>query len=168
MSIDCSFYLTLGPQMLPNTTACDMLDPFPPVLMRDFHKNQSKYYDMYLPTCPLECDSIRFDDARISSQNYPSKEEYELFKKDAIMYNKYKNVLNVSTFNEYKKYFFKLNAFYDSMEYNYVTLSPKLTFIQLLATLGDSLGALLGFTLFTFFEIFEIFLYMIYILLVKN
>ena len=145
-----------------------MLDPCPPALMRDFRNNQSKYYDMYLPACPLECDSIRYD-TRISSQSYPNKEEYEMFKKDAIMYNKYKNVygLNVTTYNEYKKYFFKMNVFYDTMEYTFVTLSPKLTFVQLLATLSGSLGALLGFTLVTFFETLEILLYMIYILLFK-
>ena len=100
--------------MLPNTTACDMLDHCPPFLMRDFRNNQSKYYDMYLPACPLECDSIRYDTS-IWSQSYPSKEEYEMFKKDAIMFNKYKNVLNVTTYNEYKKYFFKMNVFYDTM-----------------------------------------------------
>ena len=145
-----------------------MLDHCPPILMRDFRNNQSKYYDMYLPACPLECDSIRYD-TRISSQSYPNKEEYEMFKKDAIMYNKYKNVygLNVTTYNEYKKYFFKMNVFYDSMIYTYVTLSPKFTFVQLLSTLGGSLGALLGFTLVTFFETLEILLYMIYILLFK-
>ena len=71
---------------------------------------------MYLPACPLECDSIRYDTS-IWSQSYPSKEEYELFKKDATMFNNYKNVygLNVTTYNEYKKYFFKMNVFYDTM-----------------------------------------------------
>ena len=167
VSINCSCYLTLGPQILPNKTACDMLDLCPPVLIRDFRWNPNKYYDVYLPSCPLECDSIRYD-TRISSQNYPSKEEYEIFKKDATMYSKYKNILNVTTYNEYKKYFFKMNVFYDSMEYTYVTLSPKLTFVQLLATLGGSLGALLGFTLVTVFETLEILFYMVYILLFKN
>jgi len=172
VSINCSCYLTLGPQILPNTSACDLLDTdatCPPLLMRDFRNNQSKYYDMYLPACPLECDSIKYD-TRMSSQNYPSKEVYEMFKKNVTMFNKYRNVyaLNVSTYNEYKKYFFKINVFYESMEYTYVTLSPKLTLVELLATLGGSLGACLGFTLVTFFEILEILFYMIYILFFKN
>ena len=104
----------------------------------------------------------------MSSQNYPSREEYDLFKKkNAQMVNEYTNVkkLNVTTYSEYKKYFFKLNVFYNSMEYTYVTLTPKITLVGLLSSLGGSLGALLGFTLFTFFELVEIFLHVIYILI---
>ena len=166
VSIECNCFLTLGPQMFANTSACDIQNPCPPTLIRDFRRNQSKYYDKYLPGCPLECDSIRID-TRISSQNYPSKEEYDLFKKNAQMVNEYTNVkqLNVTTYSEYKKYFFKLNVFYNSMEYTSVTLTPKITLVGLLSSLGGSLGALLGFTLFTFFELVEIFLHVIYILI---
>ena len=132
----------------------------------DYQQNPDKYFHKYSPGCPLECDSIRYD-TRISSQNYPSKEEYDLFKKNAQMVYEYTNTkkLNVTTYSEYKKYFFKLNVFYNSMEYTYVTLSPKITLVGLLSSLGGSLGALLGFTLFTFFEVMEILLNIIYILI---
>jgi hypothetical protein len=132
----------------------------------DYHQNPDKYFLKYSPICPLECDSIRYD-TRMSSQNYPSKEEYDLFKKNAQMVNEYTNVkqLNVTTYSEYKKYFFKLNVFYNSMEYTYVTLTPKITLVGLLSSLGGSLGALLGFTLFTFFEVLEMLLNVIYILI---
>ena len=132
----------------------------------EYEYNQSTYIDKYLPGCPLECDSIQYG-TRISSQNYPSKEQYELFKNNASLVNYYtKNLnLNVTTYTEYKKYFYKLNIFYDSMEYTYVTLSPAVTVVGLLSNLGGSIGALLGFTLFTFFETIEILLRIIYILI---
>ena len=135
----------------------------------DYQYNQDKYYAKYLPGCPLECYSIRYK-TRQSSQNYPSREEYELFKKNVTLFNYYTTVygLNVTTYSEYKKYFFKLNVFYDSLEYTYVTLSPKTTLVGLLANLGGSIGALLGFTLFTFFEALEMLAYIVYILLFKN
>ena len=90
-----------------------------------------------------------------------------MFKKDANLYNKYANTygLNVSTYTEYKKNFFKLNIFYDSMEYTHVTLTPKLTVVSLLSNLGGSIGALLGFTIFTFFEALEIIVRIVYILI---
>ena len=42
-----------------------------------FSKNKTEYILKYSPGCPLECDSIRYD-TRMSSQNYLSKEEYDL------------------------------------------------------------------------------------------
>ena len=71
----------------------------------------------------------------------------------------------MTTYTEYKKYFYKLNIFYDTMEYTYVTISPKTTLVGLLSNLGGSIGVLLGFTLFTFFEAFEILIHLIYILI---
>jgi len=135
----------------------------------DYQYSQDKYYEKYLPNCPLECESIRYK-TRKSSQNFPSREEYNLFKKNATAYNYYKAAfgLNVTSYEEYRKYFFKLNIFYDTMDYTYVTISPKTTFFGLLANLGGSIGALLGFTLFTFFEALEIVLSIIYILIFKN
>ena len=170
MSNFCGCYWTIGPIMFNGTVVyppCEPSDPCHIWYGRDFMKNQTKYFLKYSPGCPLECDSIRYD-TRISSQNYPSKEEYDLFKKkNAKMVNEYTNVkqLNVTTYSEYKKYFFKLNVFYNSMEYTYVTLTPKITLVGLLSSLGGSLGALLGFTLFTFFELLEILLHVIYILI---
>ena len=131
----------------------------------DYQYNQPAYYARWSPRCPLECDKIKYV-TRISSQNYPSKEDYELFKDDPTIVDFYTNnlTLDVTSYNEYKKYFFKLNVFYDSMEYTYVTLTPKLTVVILLSNLGGSIGALLGFTLYSFFEAFEIILHIIIVL----
>ena len=164
MSSTCGCYWTIGPQMFNGTVGLKPCDLFDACRLNNswYKKNRANY----LAGCPLECDSIRYD-TRISSQNYPSKEEYDLFKKNAQMVYEYTNTkkLNVTTYSEYKKYFFKLNVFYNSMEYTYVTLSPKITFVGLLSSLGGSLGALLGFTFFTFFEVMEILLNIIYILI---
>jgi len=133
-----------------------------------FQSNQNEYYSKYIPGCPLECDSIQYD-TRISSQNYPSKEQYDLFKQDTTLYSSYTSQgLNMTTYSEYKKYYFKINVFYDSMEYTYVTLSPKTTLVGLLSNLGGSIGALLGFTLFTFFEALEILMHIIVIFLFRK
>jgi len=124
-----------------------------------YYSNASEFSSRYLPHCPLECNSIQYD-TRISSQNYPSREEYELFKQE----NKSKT-FDVSSYTAYKKYFFKINVFYESMDYTYVSLSPKTTLVGLLSNLGGSIGALLGFTLFTFFEVLEILVHIILIII---
>ena len=117
----------------------------------------------YLPYCPLECNSIQYE-TQISSQSYPSREEYELFKKSINN----KNGLDTSSYTAFKKYFFKINVFYNSMEYTFVTLSPKTTIVGLLSKLGGTIGALLGFTFFTFFEALEMLIHIIYILIFFN
>ena len=137
-------------------------------MLNDYQYNQPVYYARWSSRCPLECQSIKYD-TRISSQNYPSREQYELFKENKNLVKNYTNLnLNVTTYTEYKKYFYKLNIFYDSMEYTYVTLSPAITVGSLLSNLGGSMGALLGFTLFTFFEAIEILIQIIYILIFRN
>ena len=164
MSIDCNCYWTIGPQMF-NYSACSFNDHCHTSWAIKYYSNASDFFFKYLPNCPLECDSIQYE-TRLSSQNYPSKEEYNLSKQDTTFYNSYtRQGLNMTTYSEFKKYYFKINVFYDSMDYVYVSLSPKTTLIGLLSNLGGSIGALLGFTLFTFFEALEMLIHIILIII---
>jgi len=144
---------------------CDPSDPCRLSKILDYQYNQPVYYARWTSLCPLECDKINYG-TRISSQNYPSREQFELFQNNATLVDHYTNdlKLDVSTYTEYKKYFYKLNIFYDSNEYTYVTLSPAVTVVSLLSNLGGSLGALLGFTLYTFLEGLEILFHIFHIL----
>ena len=51
----------------------------------------------------------------------------------------------------------KLNIFYDSLEYEYITEKPKMNLVDLLANIGGTLGLCLGISVLSFIEIFEIF-----------
>ena len=169
LAYSCGCYWAIGPPILNSTgipyPACPPSDICQTNQAINYQQNQSVYISKYSPSCPLECDSIQYD-TRISSQNYPSKEQYDLFKQDAIIYNYHTSQgLNMTTYSEYKKYYFKINVFYESMDYTYVILSPKITLVDLLSNLGGSIGVLLGFSLFTFFEAIEILLNVIYILI---
>ena len=137
---------------------CPFSDSCHIVTAIDYERNPTKYLVQYLPGCPLECDSIQYN-TRLSSQNYPSRGTYELFKQSST------NGIDVSSYTAFKKHFFKINVFYETLAYTYVTLSPKTTLVALLSNLGGSMGALLGFTLFTFFEALEILIQVVYILI---
>ena len=168
MQLNCRCYWTSLPPVLNGYPPCNFSNECRGDMIIVFQNNQSKFFDMFVSECPLECDQMKFN-TQMSSQAYPSREMYELFKKTSTDYDIYTNDLNlnVSSYSEYKKYFFKINVFYESMDYTLVTLSPKLTLINLLSNLGGTIGAFLGFTLFTFLEAFEMFIQIIYILIFK-
>jgi len=169
IQLTCNCYWSIQPPILNGTPACEVSDKCRLTKTIDYQNNQSSYYQTYSAECPLECNKIKYS-TRVSSQNYPSREQYELFKENTTLVHYYTNDLNldVSSYTSYRKYFFKLNIFYDSMEYTYVTLSPKITLVGLLLNLGGSIGLCVGFSLFTFFEALEIFVRVFYILIFKN
>ena len=129
--------------------------------------NLSFYLNKYYPNCSLECDTISYETS-ISSQNYPSIEEYRKFKNDpSSLYGYYQSLpgVDMSTYSLYRKYFYKVNIFYDKSEYLYVELTPALTLIGFLSNVGGSLGAILAITICSLMEILELLFRIIAILL---
>jgi hypothetical protein len=118
--------------------------------------------------CPLECDSVKYEYS-LSSMSYPSQSLYDKFKKDAKFLSTMESSygINLSTIENYKKYFVMGTLFYPYLEYTEITQSPKFTLIDLISQTGGSLGMFCSFSLFHFIEIVEILIIIVYILL-KN
>ena len=124
----------------------------------DFSSKLLSYADTCLAKCPRECESIKYE-THLSSIDYPSIEDYNMFKNDLITFNLtqslYENI-DLSTFDLYKQYYYSIKVFYPTIKYTYISESPKMTNVGLLASMGGSLGMFLGFSVFSFLEVFEI------------
>jgi hypothetical protein len=119
--------------------------------------------------CPLECDSVKYEYS-LSSMSYPSQSFYDKLKSDVNYLKSTESSfygINLSTIENYKKYFLMVNVYYPYLEYTEITESPKFTLVDLISQTGGSLGMFCSFSLFHFIEIIEIIIIAVYILL-KN
>ena len=136
---------------------------------KSFVYNIKENYDVFLKDCPLECDSVEYE-LQITSLDFPTKENYNLFKNDLDLFAKTQNKFNISlsTFEEYKTYYYSVNIFYVTTQYTLISESPQMTFTGLLTNLGGSLGMFLGFSVFSLLEVFEILFEIALILIFKK
>jgi hypothetical protein len=118
--------------------------------------------------CPLECDSVKYEYS-LSSMSYPSQSFYDKLKSDVNTLSSLESYfgINLSTIENYKKYFLMVNVYYPYLVYTKITESPKFTLVDLISQTGGSLGMFCSFSLFHFIEIIEILIISVYILL-KN
>jgi hypothetical protein len=122
-----------------------------------------------LEECPLECESVSYD-LQSSSLEYPSIQYFNTFKRDtsfSILHQNQFN-LNLSTYEQFKECFLAVNIFYPFLQYNKITIAPKLTVIDLISQIGGSLGMFLGFSLFHFVEVGEILFLTLFVWLAKT
>ena len=113
--------------------------------------------------CPLECDSVRYD-YDLSTLVAPNEKLYNVFKNDPDVYYGLQAGynINLSTYEQFQKYFLMLNIYYPYLQYTKIEETPKTSQIDLLSQIGGSLGMFLGFSLFHFVEIAEILFLIVY------
>ena len=104
-------------------------------------------------SCPIECDTYTYE-TQVTNLDYPSLEYYTLMQNE---FTSSLDGINTSTLDLYRQYFYSLNFYYSSTEYTYISESPQITSIGLLANLGGSLGMFLGWSVFSLIELLEIF-----------
>ena len=107
--------------------------------------------------CPLECEFVTYS-FQVSSVTYPSLEFYNVFNKDSKAKEDFstKFGINLSSYESFRELFYKINIYYSSLKYTYISESPQMTVYNLLSSLGGSLGMFLGFSLFSLLEVFEL------------
>ena len=119
-----------------------------------------------LKDCPLECESITFD-LQLSSLEYPSIQFFNAFLNDTSSFQT-QNSLDLSSYEKFKECFLAVNIFYPFLQYNKITIAPKLSVIDLISQIGGSLGMFLGFSLFHFVEVGEILFLTFFVWLAKK
>jgi len=107
-------------------------------------------------SCPLECDTIKYDIALSTLQNPSLKEYYMLNDKEVLNFSQLLG-RNLS-FDQFEYMWVNLRVFYPSLEYTEITESPQTNIFDLFTQIGGSLGLFVSFSVFTLFEIGEIFL----------
>ena len=94
--------------------------------------------------CPLECSSVKYD-LTVSTLSYPSVNTY----------NFYKDKLGNESYEEVKSKSIELNVYYSELGYTLITQTTKTSVIDLLSSIGGTLGLYIGISLLSFVEIVE-------------
>ena len=120
--------------------------------------------------CPLECESIKYD-LSLSSLVYPDEITYELEydTKEARDKLRLETTTNQSEMSyEYVRsnYVF-FTVYYPSLQYTFMSESPKTQIIDLFTQVGGALGMFVSFSIFTLFEFMEIILLVLKDLITK-
>jgi len=118
------------------------------------------YSQNCLSKCPLECESVTYDYS-VSTLDFPSREFYKTTINDKIY------GANI-TYELYKENFLSLNMFLSSNKYTQIMEIPKISVIDLISSLGGSIGIFLGLSIFSLIEVLELFFQIIVIAVFKG
>ena len=114
--------------------------------------------------CPLECESVKYD-LQVTNLIFPSKQMYNLMNKSEYLFEE---IEKGTTFDMSSDDYIYLNIFYPYLEYTLLTESPKTQPVDLIASVGGSLGLFIGLSVFNFFEVLEVFYLAFYIVFFKK
>lgn len=117
--------------------------------------------------CPLECDSISYH-VSTSFAEFPSRSYAEILKENPVIRAHFSNNIDNITFDLLKEKIVSLNIYLSELKYTKSTELPDHSVIDLIASVGGTLGLFLGISLLSFAQIFETFIYMILVLLQKS
>jgi len=117
-------------------------------------------------SCPLECDTVKYE-LSLSSQTNPGlKEFYSLSAKEIDHYEKLLGRRPL-TYDLFKSMWISLVVCYPTLEYTMISETPKVTLIDLFTQIGGSLSLFVSFSVFTLFEFIELALLCLKILIFK-
>ena len=101
-------------------------------------------------SCPFECDSVSYTFST-SLRKYPTPSEYN----NILRSHNARYIMNEGSPDELMDELVKVNVYWNSLKYEYISEYPAMTITSLLGGLGGTLGLFLGFSVLSFFEIIE-------------
>jgi amiloride-sensitive sodium channel subunit alpha len=118
--------------------------------------------------CPLECETVTYDYS-VSNLDFPSRKFYETIINDKTFYKILSNTLGTNaTYNLYQENFLSLNVYLSNNKYTQITEIPKISLIDLISSIGGSIGIFLGLSIFSLIEVLELFFQVIIITIFKK
>ena len=114
-------------------------------LLGKFNQVINEIETMCAPQCPLECHSVTYE-LSISSLSFPNKQFYDLLE------------LNASTMSidKFRQAYLGLDIFFPIKQYTEISETPKVTFVDLVSSIGGALGVFLSISVFSFIEILQV------------
>jgi hypothetical protein len=104
--------------------------------------------------CPKECSSFSLD-VIFSPINPLNKEFIRRLRNHENVISKYKNISNI-TDEQIAKSFVSLDVYYNSLTYTQIVEVPVYTTLNLISSIGGTLGLFLGMSVLSFIEIIEV------------
>ena len=129
----CSCFLKSGPDF-GCKTPCTLPDQIQCGLNRYKYINNN-IQDICGEMCPLECESIEYDQS-ISASDFPSDGYAEYLYENSFLKTKYP-LLNAS---DLKSNFIELQIYYPALKYTEISQSPQYSGSDLISSIGGTLG----------------------------
>jgi amiloride-sensitive sodium channel subunit alpha/amiloride-sensitive sodium channel subunit gamma len=107
--------------------------------------------------CPLECDSITYN-LYTSAADYPSRIYADSLMKNAVIKSKFASNPSDLTFDSLKRHMAHISVFYNDLGYELYSELEKTDLVDLIASIGGTLGLFLGMSFLSFVEILDVFL----------
>jgi hypothetical protein len=126
-------------------------------LASKFNEAIDKLESICGPKCPLECNSVTYD-LTMSSLSFPNKQFYNLLELNA----------SEMSLEKFRRLHLGLDIFFPVKQYTEISETPKITFVDLVSSIGGALGVFLGLSVFSFIEIFEIIFHVLFLVLRKR
>lgn len=119
--------------------------------------------DECFESCPYECKSRRYD-VSVSYSDFPTVNYVDrLIQNDPQFYEHLYNT-NEINYDMVKKSFVRLFIFYDEIKATFISESAKITFVDLIANIGGTLGLFIGISVLSLVEILELLISLIFII----
>lgn len=120
--------------------------------------------------CPHECSSRKYD-VSVSYADFPSRTVMDILMRE-IDYFKWafqlkKTANSSASFDSLelaRTSLVSLSIYYDDIRYTSITESPSITFVDLIASIGGTLGLFIGISLLSFVEVIELLLEIVLII----
>jgi hypothetical protein len=132
----------------------------------DSQKKKFNAEECQANSCPLECNTIKYD-LSYSSLINPGLKEYNLLSAQDV--SSYSRILGENlTYDTFKSIWVNIWIYYPTLQYTQITVQPKISIIDLFTQIGGSLGLFVSFSVFTLFELIEIFVLVVHVLFIKR
>jgi hypothetical protein len=107
--------------------------------------------------CPLECNSVDYATS-VSYASYPSKVYGSILAKNPQLQAKFISGSNASAidFNDLKETLVAFNVYYDDLSYKSFIELEKTSLVDLVASIGGTLGLFLGMSFLSFVELIDL------------
>lgn len=111
--------------------------------------------------CPLECDSVKYNSI-MSHADYPSRVYASLLANNTKIIERYssssnaRNNLSNVTYEFLKEHMLELSVFYGELGYEKYEESPKMGPVDIVSSIGGTLGLFLGMSFLSFVELIDI------------
>ena len=106
--------------------------------------------------CPLECSSEQMD-LTVSASDFPSEQLGTMFQSDPASQLRMSALGLVNTFDTVKRSYVWLNVYYDETNYELAEESPSQLAVDLMSSIGGTMGLYIGVSFLSFIEIVEAF-----------
>lgn len=119
------------------------------------NNSENNFLGLCSPYCPVECETTTYT-ILTSISDYPSITRYKTLLKNKVIISKYANFTANLTYENVRKSAVGVFIYYSDLKYTLIKENKKMILVDLISSIGGTLGLFIGISFLSFLEIFEI------------